>query len=765
MRKSARPDIAVFYLARLAEGFEAFERFVASYQTYPAGIDHDLVLIAKGFDANGSHDLKRLQSIFRGVPHRIVTVADEIGYDIHAYKTAAAQIEWDCACFINTFTELQSDNWLRKLYDNLSDSDVGIVGATGSYESLYNSMKALNKASWSCTQHVRFDAKLAASFEWYLRMTVGRWLRPLRTWRRLTRPMTDTLRRRVSWRDLSGSYEHVWTNFTNSNGPLAVFANFPRFPNPHIRSNVFMLRRDLFNAVPLPGDSKIGCCEFESGRDGLSRAALSRGLKLLVVGADGRGYDLDEWPLSDTFRLGRQNNLLAHDNQTRAYTDMSKAEKLSHRIMTWSGYQAGIPAELIGVGFPAIRRVSDVARDCVTPDGTKAPLISVVIPTRGRLDLVLEAVKTVVAQSYANWELIVFDNGSQEPLQDRLAELKDLRIRYARSEVFLPVTDSWNNAIDFARGDYVMLMGDDDGLAPHFFERIAGITRRFSEPELIVSNLIQFLHAGVLGESILRHLPMGFFFKDRDFPFVLDPADAARAVEGSLAFKRNFYFNMQAFTMSRTLLDRIRGGGQVFRSPFPDYYLANVAIALSKKTVVEPRPLAIQGVSKGSFGWNLFSNTLAEGFKTLNTNLAEDACYRRIADQLLPGSLYHTNVILTMQYVHERLETAAPNFERYRKVQILEHITRTNLGWWLSPEGGALWRMLTARERAWALAVHMLRKVGHVLKWPFRILFNRIARSCSPYDFSHTQAVIDRGSYSKTSEVFDRICRTENPVQ
>ena len=43
----------------------------------------------------------------------------------------------------------------------------------------------------------------------------------------------------------------------------------------------------------------------------------------------------------------------------------------------------------------------------------------------------------------------------------------------------LPVTDSWNSAIDLATGDYVVFLGDDDGLAPRYFSRIEAVIREF----------------------------------------------------------------------------------------------------------------------------------------------------------------------------------------------------------------------------------------------------------------------------------------------
>ena len=55
-----------------------------------------------------------ISAIFKGIPHQITMVDDEIGQDIHAYKTAAERFPHTYACFMNTFTEVRAENWLNK---------------------------------------------------------------------------------------------------------------------------------------------------------------------------------------------------------------------------------------------------------------------------------------------------------------------------------------------------------------------------------------------------------------------------------------------------------------------------------------------------------------------------------------------------------------------------------------------------------------------------------------------------------------------------
>jgi glycosyltransferase involved in cell wall biosynthesis len=392
-------------------------------------------------------------------------------------------------------------------------------------------------------------------------------------------------------------------------------------------------------------------------------------------------------------------------------------------------------------------------------------LFSIVIPTRDRLDLLTEAIETIRHQDGPDWELVIFDNASSDPVSGYVDTLKDPRIRCERSDEFLPVTDSWNRAMAMARGDYVALLGDDDGLAPDYFKNMQRIVERFDAPELIYSGLYQFIHPGVAPwapEGYVSDLKYAFFFGDHEEPFPLSAEDAHRAVTGSLHLRRNFTYNSQAFLFSRPLLSRLSVDGRVYLSPFPDYYLANVALALSRSTIVVPAPLTIAGVSKASFGFTLFNGLEGRGESLLNTKLHEDPVFREIEHKLLPGPSYQVNFAVTMEYVvrnirgvmHERVD-----FGRHRRLQIVSVLQRPDHG----TPADSLWpelrQRLSASEIEWADAVVSLLAMRAGPSHP--IIESRVIpdllRSISPYDFEPVQRFCDRGSYAHLPEVYSAL--------
>jgi hypothetical protein len=118
--------------------------------------------------------------------------------------------------------------------------------------------------------------------------------------------------------------------------PFEEYAKFPAFPNPHIRSNVFLLSRDmLLSNAPRGTPDKLEAFKFESGTESVTNRILQSGHRALVAGADGRSLDVKDWPQSGTFRLGDQSNLLADDNQTRSFDEVNRHQKAWYGEMTW----------------------------------------------------------------------------------------------------------------------------------------------------------------------------------------------------------------------------------------------------------------------------------------------------------------------------------------------------------------------------------------------------------------------------------------------
>ena len=81
-----------------------------------------------------------------------------------------------------------------------------------------------------------------------------------------------------------------------------------------------------------------------------------------------------------------------------------------------------------------------------------------------------EAIKSVIAQTYQDWQLVIVDDCSPEDLKSIVEPyLADSRVEYYRNEKncgAVDVVDNWNICLSHCTGDYVICMGDDDRLLP-----------------------------------------------------------------------------------------------------------------------------------------------------------------------------------------------------------------------------------------------------------------------------------------------------------
>ena len=94
------------------------------------------------------------------------------------------------------------------------------------------------------------------------------------------------------------------------------------------------------------------------------------------------------------------------------------------------------------------------------------PLISIIIPTYNRQDLLPRALDSIFRQSYNHWEVIVVDNFSTDNTKDLLSEIKDKRINVYEFKNFGVIGASRNLAISHAQGEYLAFLDSDDWWDP-----------------------------------------------------------------------------------------------------------------------------------------------------------------------------------------------------------------------------------------------------------------------------------------------------------
>lgn len=128
----------------------------------------------------------------------------------------------------------------------------------------------------------------------------------------------------------------------------------------------------------------------------------------------------------------------------------------------------------------------------------ESPLISIVIPTWNRPALVARLVGLINAADVGgDLEIVVVDNDSKQENWMQLQQVASTHknVRLYRNSVNIGMTPNWNKAIEYARGEWIGFMCDDDMFKPDSIARIRAIIRVAPRPCLILQN------SGVVGDS------------------------------------------------------------------------------------------------------------------------------------------------------------------------------------------------------------------------------------------------------------------------
>ena len=275
-------NITVLYLVWLPYGIDHFKAFIESYCRHTASCNHQLVIVFNGLAIEHPNTPDEYTGYLES---RGVTAGQYLyfqnGQDIEIYRQAAATIRTGYILFLNTYSMILADDWLKHYADNFDDH-TGIISASGSWQSYYSSVYQKHPVKWEQAKGFLYNFRKYKLF-----------IKTFFYWRFLFKP----------------------------------------FPNPHIRTNAFMVKaQDFLEMKTGAVNTKFKAYQFENGRKSLTDFYRTKGLKVLVMDKFGNTFESPEWEKSATFWVRNQENLLVSDNQTRIYETATEEEK---KQMTW----------------------------------------------------------------------------------------------------------------------------------------------------------------------------------------------------------------------------------------------------------------------------------------------------------------------------------------------------------------------------------------------------------------------------------------------
>lgn len=95
-----------------------------------------------------------------------------------------------------------------------------------------------------------------------------------------------------------------------------------------------------------------------------------------------------------------------------------------------------------------------------------------------------ECIDSILSQTYTNFEIIIVNDASPYNLDEVVARYTDERINYYKNEVGFGaehVVGNWDKCLEYAKGDYVICMGDDDKLKTCCLEEYAKLISKYPD--------------------------------------------------------------------------------------------------------------------------------------------------------------------------------------------------------------------------------------------------------------------------------------------
>lgn len=124
-------------------------------------------------------------------------------------------------------------------------------------------------------------------------------------------------------------------------------------------------------------------------------------------------------------------------------------------------------------------------------------------------DTLEQAISSIQAQTYTNWELILCDDGSSDntcAVAKKLAE-SDTRILLLHNERNLGLNATLNRCLAVATGEYIARMDGDDDCVPERFEKQIRFLQEHPEFDIVSSPMILFDENGEWGRTTAKERP------------------------------------------------------------------------------------------------------------------------------------------------------------------------------------------------------------------------------------------------------------------
>lgn len=113
------------------------------------------------------------------------------------------------------------------------------------------------------------------------------------------------------------------------------------------------------------------------------------------------------------------------------------------------------------------------------------PKVSILLATYNRSQYISKAIQSVINQSYQNWELLIWNDGSKDNTEDIIKNFSDERIKYGSTSINRGKAIGLNNLIQKATGEFISFLDDDDQYSEEYLSTCVSILTHHPRIDLL----------------------------------------------------------------------------------------------------------------------------------------------------------------------------------------------------------------------------------------------------------------------------------------
>lgn len=226
--------------------------------------------------------------------------------------------------------------------------------------------------------------------------------------------------------------------------------------------------------------------------------------------------------------------------------------------------------------------------------------VTVCIPSRNRQKYCIETIKSLAKSDQQNIEFIIGDNSDDpEVMIDFFKTFDDPRFKFVPSENrTLAMVENWNRLPQYACGDWIIFIGDDDYVDPDLANFVQGLENKIPDVDVLVWSTVTYSWPDVRLELHRLKVPSGSRLHIIEKEEILRRVFYWENATDRITANPGVYHALQR----RSLLEANKAtfGGQYFVHQEVDYESICKTALLAQKVIMSERPFSVMGACAAS---------------------------------------------------------------------------------------------------------------------------------------------------------------------